>query len=236
MEKAKVYLGVPSYDNRVYGEFVTAMVQSSKTNVIHKLEISGTSWLTRNFNKLYCSALNLRSKGYTHFCLLHDDVIPQTPFWMDLMLDIMDREKADVLSAIVPIKDSRGFTSTGLDEKVGEHDQRWRIRRLTLHEVYTDFPPTFTHENILLNTGLLLIDITKPHAENIVFKFDDQIVPNPQKPGEFMAAGFPEDWGFSREANKLGLRLFATREIQATHMGGGRWSNAGIWGSKQKDE
>lgn len=170
----------------------------------------------------------------THFCLLHDDVVPE-PLWLDKMMSIMLEKKADVLSGIIPIKDDRGLTSTALDVPVGASDPAWRVRRLTLNELYERYPPTFTDEKILLNTGLMLIDLRNPWVEKIWFAFEDRIIPNPQKEGEFMAVGLSEDWYFSRRARELGAKLYATREIRIQHTGVRDYPNNVRWGTLSED-
>src|SRR4051812_48922453 len=111
----------------------------------------GSSLLALNFNEMWARALNARSQGITHFVMLHADVVPHSATWVGQLRSIMDRHAASVLSVVLPIKDQRGLTTTGL---YSPGDPRLR-RRLTLQEVYQQ-PPTFTHEHLLVNTGLMM--------------------------------------------------------------------------------
>lgn len=231
--KAKVFIGVPSYDGRINSGILSAHLLASKCGAAEFLSIESGSWLTKNFNGLLAQALNLRAeRGLTHFCLMHDDIAVGQPGWLDKMLEIMEANGADVLSAIVPIKNGSGITSTALDEVVNNH-----VRRLTLHEAFNEFPATFTHDKLLLNTGLMLIDLRKPWVEEIWFQFLDSILRvSDGAKVTFKAVGCPEDWDFSRRARCMGAKLFATREIAVTHLGNGKFSNAGPFGTEKTDK
>lgn len=233
-DSGTVYLGIPTYDGRVHKNLTTAL-QNATANRHPKLtSIITSSILTRTFNLLFAHALNERENGVTHFCLLHDDVVPE-PLWLDKMMRIMKRAEADVLSVVVPMKDERGLTSTALDFPLGGSMPHWNVKRLTLTEIYGHYEATFSHEQLLLNTGLMLVDLRKPWVESVWFAFEDKIIPNPERPGHFMVVGVSEDWYFSRAARALGAKLFATREVSVTHTGSRDYSNASAWGSLQED-
>jgi hypothetical protein len=189
------------------------------------------SALTRNFNELWCAALNEREKGVTHFMMLHDDIAPE-PWFADTMMDIMTSNNADVVSVIVPIKDHTGYTSTALDAPPFAGADPWRVTRLTMHEVYNDYPATFTRHNLLINTGCMLVDIRKPWVEQVRFRFEDKIV---KRNGKFYAENMPEDWLFSQDALKLGAKLYATRVVKVNHVGQIKFSNALTWGTEKSD-
>ena len=57
------------------------------------------------------------------------------------MMRLMKETSADVLAAVIPMKDEQGLTSTALDVPVGNQDPEWRVKRLTLHEIYSKFEP-----------------------------------------------------------------------------------------------
>ena len=82
--------------------------------------------------------MNLRKeRALSHWVLLHSDVVPVEENWILTLKAEMDKVKADVLSAVLPIKDSRGLTSTAPDT------HQWQPRRLTMKEIM-DRPATFT--------------------------------------------------------------------------------------------
>lgn len=117
----------------------------------------GTSLLTLTFNQLFCDALNLRDKEeFTHFAMLHNDVVP-CQNWIDILMDELVQHELDVIAAVIPLKDSRGLTSTATDKL----ENPWAVRRLSMTEVM-QYPPTFTAQDVphrepgsalLLNTG-----------------------------------------------------------------------------------
>ena len=223
-----VFLGIPSYDGRIHNGLVSAIFGAAAEGVLGKIQIQSFSWLTRNFNDLYAAALNAKREGITHFCMLHDDVVPERAGWLDKMLAIMLKHDASMLAVVIPLKDEKGLTSTAIDIPKGGT----RFRRLTLKEVYKK-DPTFTQPDILLNTGLMLIDLQKPWAEKLSFGFEDGI--GLDKDGKFKAFGTPEDWLISRRAKMMGAKIYATREVEVTHIGGGKWSNASPWGTLESD-
>jgi len=229
-----VYIGIPTYDGRVHKNLANALQKATANRYPKTTSIITCSILTRAFNLLYAHALNERKNGTTHFCLLHDDVVPQ-PLWLDEMMRVMHKHQADVLSVVIPIKNEKGLTSTALDVGIGDEDPRWRVKRLTLREIYNEYQPTFTHEKLLVNTGLMLVDLQKPWVENVWFAFEDKIISDPKVPGDFKAVGVSEDWFFSRRARELGAKLYATREISVLHSGSADYSNSSMWGSLGED-
>lgn len=125
----------------------------------------GGSLLANSFNRFWAHALTLKANGLdiTHFAMLHDDIVPQDG-WLDVLMAEIIKHKADVVSALVPIKDWMGLTSSAID-----HDDGFGvIRRITMTEAY-NLPETFDAEDcgypkgkLLANTGCWVCDFTKP--------------------------------------------------------------------------
>lgn len=136
---------------------------------------------------------------------------------------------------VSPLKFDKGLTSTALDNGDGRP-----VRRLTLNELYKDYEPTFTDPKLLINTGLMLVDLRSPifkdpnNVEKLAFTMVDKIKTN--KDGSFAVDGTPEDWNFSRKMRELGASIWATREIPIVHKGGGVWGNMLAWGSLDRDQ
>jgi hypothetical protein len=230
-QRARVFLAIPTYLSRIEcADVIPALMRPSKNHEVGFGETS-TSANCLGFNKLWIQALELReTQGFTHFLMLHSDIVVQ-PYFIDQMMDIMNRTGADVLSAIVPIKDEKGVTSTAIDEPINDLDVRWRMRRLTMREVHK-MPETFTHPKLLINTGCMLVDLRKDWVEKIYFHFDDEII---MHQGKRIAVCQPEDWGFSRDARKLGAKLWATREVKVKHAGQQMYPNDVAWGEWETD-
>lgn len=230
---AKILIGVPTYLSQMHSAVAHVMVRCSKENEIDFAQVDSSA-CAMTMNRLWVQALEMKDKGQiTHFLMWHSDIVPE--FWfIDKMVKIMEREGADVLSAIVPIKDADGFTSTALDEQMADVDPYWRVRRLTMHEVYQNYPPTFTDPKLLLNTGLMLVDMRKPwvDSDSVYFTLEDRII---RWRGQRVPAMMPEDWGFSRMVKKVGAKLYATREIALTHYGVAGFPNMYAWGAKKTD-
>lgn len=222
-----VQISSPSYDGRIHQGAMLGIMQATYNPEIKTiLRISDCSSLTRVFNTLWCHALNDRPK-ITHFAMIHDDICPQ-PNWLDIMLSIMEKNKADVVSAISPLKTLEGKTSTAFGTgELGEQRKILSIRAAFKME------PTITSDDILVNTGLMLVDMRKPWVEKVAFKFESDIVKGPD--GKFFPVEVSEDWIFSREAKKLGAKLMATRMVQLKHMGRAAYTNTQPWGSADND-
>lgn len=226
MSMNHVFLGIPTSDLKVHPDIIAAVLHASPKGQLNGLRTHSYSCLPRNFNELFCAALNARKEGITHFLMLHNDIVPHGAGWLDSMLDEMNKYRADVLSVIVPLKSNSGITSTAIDEPAHPNvDAKWRPRRLNVQQVLAEYPETFTNDKLLLNTGCMLIDLRKSWVENIWFQFEDIIL---KRDGKFVAENVPEDWDFSRRAAALGAKLFATRKIQVTHYGHTGYGNAGF--------
>ena len=186
-----------------------------------------------SFNQGWCGALDLRDSGVPlhYYAQIHDDVTPP-PWWVDTLIAEMIEHKADVCSAVIPIKSEKGNTSTAVF-----HGDLWLPKRLTMTEVM-ELPETFTAEDvggpILPNTGLWVADITKPWVDSICFDFLNRIrrLPNGKRVAEFV----PEDWLFGSQLMEAGAKVIATRKVVVNHSGTSDYPNDRAWGTWKTDE
>lgn len=222
---AKVLIGIPSYDGRIHHSTHTAIAHAVRPPTQTQVVFSQMSILTKCFNNLWIVMLNNR-KDYTHFAMLHADIRPEA-LWLDKMMGIMADHKADVLSAVVPIKSEHGLTSTAIDT------DPWNPRRYTMKEMHEMEEGTFTRDGLLVNTGLMLVDISGDWVEKMHFRFNDAIEKNER--GLWEAKTAPEDWNFSRDARDLGRSIFVTKSIRLDHLGAQPFPNQGVWGTKASD-
>lgn len=216
------------------------------TGGTHTLSVSnsGTGW--DDFNACWCDALNAYERGeVTHFAMLHADIAPQ-PGWLDVLLEELDRRELDLVSAVAPIKDYRGLTSSG----IGDPADRWRpFRRFTVREVCA-MPETFTAAEVgyadkylLHNTGCWACDLRNPlfrqtDAEGTLrcfFDFPRRSYRDPDS-GAFAIACESEDWYFSRQIAALGARTAITRKVRLAHRGAADFPNNAPWGRQEHDE
>ena len=225
-----VVVGMPLRDQDANHFATTAFFDTGEVITCRALSIS--SLLTTNFNTILVSALNGReTQGVTHMAMIHGDVCPDHG-WLKTLLTEMESTGADLMSAVVPIRGSSGKTSTAL-----ETDDPWRPRKLSLKEVF-DRDETFTDPKLLVNSGLILIDVTKPMWRTPrppCFVQSDEVVQvfEPQKDGppkaRYVNRSLSEDWYISREIRKLGGRVFATRKVGLFH-DRREWHNRHPWG------
>src|ERR1700730_152109 len=226
--KLKLFLALPNYGFQRHNtvQLLKAFVGGTSFHEIFPEEQT-SSLLARGFNTLWTKALAERKNGLTHFLMLHADVVPWDDGWLTQLHQEMVRIGAQVLSAVSPLKDWKGLTSTALDETP--------MRRLTMAEIMAR-PETFTDPDLLINTGMLLVDMRGDWVEQVYFTIKDGIRKNPD--GSYTVLTESEDWGFSRQARRLGVQLWATRKVKLAHRGVGQgdiWTNFQAWGTEAHD-
>lgn len=180
----------------------------------------GTSMLPRTFNYLWCDARRERKNHPLKLLgMIHDDVAPE-PGCLDILYSEMQRVGADMISAVIPIKNDLGVTSTAVDNP----DDPYSNRRLCMKEVF-NLPETFEAKDIpwrkegqclLANTGLFLMRFDQPWVDEFPgFRFQNSI--RNQADGDCNSIDIPEDWDFSRWMASKGLKVFCTRKVKLEH-------------------
>lgn len=227
------YLGMPGYSHLSPGA-ARGFYRASAGGLDVHTSVAESSLLAMNMNVLWCDALNRRLGGRAvdYFAMQHADVEPADG-WLDAMAGEMEARGLDVLSAVVPLKDERGLTSTAVARPDGDP---WGVaRRLTMSDVY-GLPETFTSADVggplLVNTGLWVCRFG-PWADRVLFTINDRIVRDPA--GRYRPESESEDWYVSRLFHSLGLRVGATRLVQLGHRGPAVYPNAFPWGRWQVD-
>jgi hypothetical protein len=229
MHRIRVHVGMPLRGNSChYVAGIAHLVNHSRNPDVYVIPtFAQASLLPLSFNLLWSQALDAFDKGeITHFAMLHDDVLPMNG-WLDVLLTDLEWLEADIVSAVVPIKDGRGLTSTAI-----ESGNDWNPRRLTLKEVF-EREETFTDPAILLNTGCWVCDLSRPWCDKVCFRQQDRIA---KREGGRSAETISEDWDFSRQVRANGgTRLFATRKVQLDH-DRPEFTNRLVWGEWQTDQ
>lgn len=228
--KPNLFLGLPTYGGARFNTMPilgAVQMQQSFEKVI-TMEVD-SSLLAAAFNMLLIRALEARDMGQADwFLLLHADIVPiETTRWIDILWAARCSVKADVISAVVPIKDQRGVTSTAL-----ETSQLYAPRRLTMREIHEQ-DETFTDEKLLINTGMLMINLRNPFIDKIRFSIGDAILLTPD--GTRLVGTTPEDWDFSRQCHAAGVPVWATKAVKLSHVGRFNYPNFGTWGSEDED-
>lgn len=207
--------------------------QSRRTlNVVTAQFVS--SLLPDSFNSLLCNALNCEVDGErpTHFVMLHGDIAPQDS-WLDMMLDEIEATGVDILSAVVPIKSlDCDDTSTAIGTLAGRDS---KFRRITTSETLNQLPATFGpadvcegDERLLLNTGLMAIDLRRPWVKAWLktggFRLESHAWE--QDDGQWKSICLPEDWLCSWDAQtKFGATVAATTKVRLIHYGDAGYAN-----------
>jgi hypothetical protein len=248
--RPKIYVGMPLYTRQVDMDAAVAYLEKPSRKI--DFDVIGSyknrSLLPYCFNELYADAINNMLHGVTHFAMQHGDAVPQV-YWLDILYQEQVRLKADMVAAVIPLKDRSGRTSTAIDNP----ENLWAPRRLTMEEVY-NLPETFSIEDIqtagmgdpggglLLNTGCFICHLLKPWAMKInpangylqcMFMFRDAIIKN--RENKWQAAVASEDWNYSRWLNFENAKLFATRKVKVNHWGDESFTNDHPWGNVATD-
>src|ERR1700730_407780 len=201
--KLKLFLALPNYGFQRHNtvQLLKAFVGGTSFHEIFPEEQT-SSLLARGFNKLWTHALAERKNGLTHFLMLHADVVPWDDGWLTQLHQEMVRIGAQVLSAVSPLKDWKGLTSTAIDGTP--------MRRLTMTEIMSR-PESFTDPDLLINTGMLLVDMRRDWVEQICFTIKDRITKAAD--GSYSVEFLGEDCEFSRQARRLGVQPRGTRTV-----------------------
>lgn len=219
-------------------------------------DTTGHSLLANCFNYHWANALNLQLAGrnITRFVMIHSDIVPED-WWADKLLLELEETNADLLSVVVPIKDSRGLTSVAIDDI---YDFWGVYRRLTMSEVM-ELPETFGisscekaklcptdrwryGNHLLVNSGCWACrfdmgwrnETHKDGSLKVYFNISDKIQIGNN--GKYETVVMPEDWHFSRQVNKLGCKILATRKVRLGHRGALYYPNDSVWGDYKQDE
>ncbi len=196
---------------------------------------SSSSLLNHCFNNLWSCLHNLRKQGhaFTHWALLHDDILPE-PGWIKTLIDEMERTDADFIQALAPIKDDRGLTSTAM-----YGDDIWDFQRLTMRECMA-MPETVTAaeipgKNLLLNTGCCVLRMKGEWVDNprkFAFETLERI---DERDGEYIASVVSEDWLWTDKLRQAGAKLAFTRKVTLAHEGDHDFRNDSAWGRWDSD-
>lgn len=211
-----------------------------------------SSLINLGCNHLLASAINNRCEW---FALLHADIAPEDG-WVDKLIGEAIKYEADIMTAIVPIKNNLGVTSTGIMHK--DTSRLRPAKRFTMKEIWSaDFPETFAspyphghgspHHLIpkgflIANTGCMVckigdangirkwMDVTK-----VFFDTRSYITPvKDQTTGKISLAAneFSEDWWFTYQAQLNGAKVMATRTLKLNHAD---YPNDRPWGMCETD-
>jgi len=232
MTQPVAYLSMPSYGAVAAGA-ARGFYRSTRGGLEVHLNYDQGSLLACNFNVHWCWALQSawQGKRVDYFAMLHADVSVED-FWLDRLVEELERNSLDVLSVVIPIKDMHGLTSTALAK---EGSDPFALEgRLTMREVRR-LPDTFTAADLgrpddvlLVNTGCWVCRFDPAWASRFCFTINDRISFDLEK--GYKVDVEPEDWNASRQWHALGLHVGATCLISARHRGEVDFANTHVWG------
>lgn len=245
-----IYMTQPSYGGGVrksHRQFDGDASKRVGKDFLTMRGMTGGSLLAQSFNGAWCEALNLREAGHNirWFAMLHDDIVPADE-WLDILWEDLQASGADLMAAVVPIKDFDGNTSTALSAVNGD---RFSVeRRIHMAEVQR-LPQVFgaadcnrPDQFLLANTGCWICRFDRPwvdaedeHGNKIAFfTINDKICRNPNS-GKWMCPVEPEDWFFSRQIQSFGAKVMCTNRLRLHHYGMFPFPNDGEWGPEDFD-
>ncbi len=255
---AKVFIAVPTGNGQVDGGTTISLLGASRKH-IYTPKPQGCGALCLNFNALWTEALNGRGDdGYAWFAMLHADVCAEM-HWLDTLIDLAEEHDADLMSAVVPIKDGRGVTSTSLSDPDDDWHPWCRLTQTQLH--HESFPETFDTEivrealanlpddlrvecplftQLQANVGCMVVNIAKPWSsvESILenklwFNTQDEL----RIEADNLIAKFrPDDWIFSRRLSAIGCKVMCTKKVKTIHRGPESYPSSAVWGQDRDDE
>jgi hypothetical protein len=214
----RCYLALPSYDQRYWGNTLMSVLHAVEEGTDIELfpdPLSG-SVTPRVFNSGLLKAVR---DDYDCLAILHADVAAQ-PGWLSRLWWEMREHEADVISAIVPLKDGYQWTSTAVHTNIDLY------RKLLLSECHNKLPTTFDvnapwlqgmhAHTLLLNTGCMLMRLDRAWLyEWQGFQFRSCIDWD-----ALTQDTCSEDWLMSEQLSWMGgVRLMATTAVRTHHWG-----------------
>lgn len=230
--RPRVIVALPNRPgDSVSGKTVASL---NSTGTDHKLLwVHGRSMslLNYNFNIAWTDALNRRGE-FDYFVMLHADVAPE-PGWIDKLIAEYERVGADVLSCVIAIKDEDGLSSTGI--------MNWNdrvMRKISIAQAL-QLPKTFDAQTVgadvlLLNTGCWICRMDQPWVEKACFRSFDWTYQDGN--GEWKAGCIGEDYLWSVDLARLGVKTFATTAVKILHAGTFDYPNHVAWGDPDARE
>jgi hypothetical protein len=243
---SKVYLVTPLYDGRAHFKAANAMfLSASRRHSVQAFYVEG-SLLPYQCTLAWANALNARDGDpqFEWMAMLHDDIAP-SDLWVDTLIGEAEKHGADFVSAVVPVKNELGHTSTAL----------WcpgspvECLNLTTGQVnHPDFPDTFGASEaaealaclpepfriegvpggiLLANTGCMVCRLDRPWCDSVWF---DNRTRMTKTDGKRTVQRISEDWFFSKGIAEQGGKVMATRKVAVIHYGQVGYDSTRTWG------
>lgn len=251
---ATVFLALPTYDGTLSARTAEAAYGTASDQ--HRVLVYplGKSLLAANCNSLLAACYNTADKvgGIDWFAMLHADMAPE-PLWLDTLIEEAEEHGADLMSAVVPIKNEKGLTSTAIGN---DRESISQFGRLTMQQVHSCWcPQTFDvsaiasalermdephrvdkcpRHYLLANTGCMVFRLAgRSWPLSVCFEMRDGLYRRAD--GTVQAWGFSEDWYFSRAVADAGGKVYCTSAVKVEHIGSANYPNDRAWGTVAND-
>lgn len=214
-----VFLGIPTYDEWVHTNCMLGVIHATQKHNL-QMRIIGSSALPFAFNQLWAAGA---TSGCDYFAMCHADVGPDS-MWVDTLIQELEETEADIMSAVIPIKDASNVYSVAMC-----HENRPAHYRLT-YEHLQQLPETFDTYDLrhvtgqdgwmCANTGLWVCRLDRDWIRSVHFEFITSIDWSGEKP---RCHFIPEDWRLSQMLHALGKKVVCTKKVRCTHAGQHNW-------------
>jgi hypothetical protein len=231
-----VVMVMPRYGPQVFPAAMRSMYQATKGDVRVVSHVDVSQSICYAFNIALANALDWRDNGLsapdgskvhaTHLAMIHADI--EAPAgWLDTLWSIMKERELVAVASVSPIKDpvANPRTSTAF----GRKGETWFPSRYVYINDRVNMPETFEPEHVckpgeelLINTGLMLLDLRWPHWDGFDWQLDSRIVPGEERRVVQMRS---EDWMMSRHLARHGAKYAATWAVPLKHYGEYAWSS-----------
>ena len=235
----RVFLALPNRPGDSFsGQTVASLWNAGTRHKVVQARAKALSMLNYSFNLKWCEAWNRRGE-FDYFVMLHSDVAPE-PGWLDKLIELYVKAQVDVLSCTIAIKDGEGLSSTGV--------MNWSdrvMRKLSVGQTL-ELPPIFSAETfpvdvLLLNTGCWITRMEggplvdgQPWQKKVCFRCHDWTWEDEN--GELQAGVLGEDYLWSAEMAKWGVKTAATNAVRILHRGEFDYPNYVAFGDGSKDQ
>jgi hypothetical protein len=244
----RVFIGCPTHDGRIHDGCAKFFYQNNSRQHTVEGAVATFSLITFNCNVLWAVALNRHEAGQADwFAMIHSDIEPEA-FWIDKLIAEADRHSADIMTAVVPIKNESGLTSTAVSHP--SDDCRAYFRLTTSQVLHPNFPVTFDLDlavdalrklpdqlafdpplpaHLLCNTGCMVCRLGGAWCDpNKVFF--DEVTSFHRLNGQWTPIIRSEDWFFTAKAAQHGAKVMATTSLKLRHHGVTAFRSDQAWG------
>ncbi|HSV94498.1 MAG TPA: glycosyltransferase [Spirochaetia bacterium] len=200
-------LTMPTYDKKCKVRSAMALFCSNAKDFHIERSSFNSSVIPIGFNTLW--DFGIKGK-YDYFAMIHSDIEPEEG-WLEKMLNEMNENNLDVISAVIAIKNEQGMSSIAVNTT-----DKWHYRNISIEEA-KKLSKTFTEfegKSLLINTGLMICKMGD-WAKDVIFRFQSNKVN-----GEYVT--IDEGYDFSHQLHDKGLRVGATTVVKIIHDG---WKN-----------